>query len=397
MEMSTQTEKRQEKIQQQSEELKSQPEHLLEINEKLERLSLVASKTENVIIIMDESGNFEWVNASFVKRYGMDLKEFTRKKGKNLIQNSSYPEIEEIFEEAKRTRKAILYTARTQLTDNEHIWSQTTISPVLNEKGNIVRFVAIDSDITRLKEAEQQIESQRDELKKLNATKDRFFSIIAHDLKNPFHSIMGFSDLLTRNYDNIEEEKKKEFISLIKESSSSAYSLLENLLNWARTQTNRIKYSPSSINVTGIIREVYQLLNVQAQNKKVEISIPDNNENIYAFADYNMVFTVIRNLMNNALKFTKEGDTVSISANPVKGRLKISISDTGIGMTKEEKKNLFNLDELQSTDGTSGEPGTGLGLIVCREFILIHGGDIEVKSEKGKGSTFSFSLPLENE
>lgn len=389
-------EERQEEIQQQSEELIAQSENLMKTNEELEKLSIVASKTDNVIVIMDEKGNFEWVNDGFLKRYSQSLEEFIEKKGKNILENSYYPEIKTIFNEIHKNKKAVSYTAQTKITDSELIWSRTTISPVTDDKGNIVRLIAIDTDITEIKEAEEQIEEQRDELRKLNATKDKFFSIIAHDLKNPFHSIMGFSDLLTRSYNNIEEEKKKEFIKLINDSSSSAYSLLENLLNWARTQTNRIKYNPSNIDLAAIAKEVFQMMSVNAENKNIRLKHPENFSEVYAFADYNMVYTVIRNLTSNALKFTEPGDEVIIYTREKGDRIEVSISDTGLGMSKEEQAKLFRLDEFHTTPGTSGEAGTGLGLIVCRDFILKHGGDIAVESKKGKGSTFKFTLPAES-
>ncbi len=388
-------EERQEEIQQQSEELIAQSENLIKTNEELEKLSIVASKTDNVIVIMDKKGNFEWVNEGFMKRYGQNLEEFVEKKGRNLLENSYYPEIKKVFGDLQKQKKAVSYTAQTKINDSELIWSRTTLSPVMDEKENIIRIIAIDTDITEMKEAEEQIEEQRDELRKLNATKDKFFSIIAHDLKNPFHSIMGFSDLLTRSYNNIEEDKKKEFIKLINESSSSAYGLLENLLNWARAQTNRIKYNPSKIDLAVIAKEVFQMMSVNAENKNIRLKYPENFNKVYAFADYNMVYTVIRNLTSNALKFTEAGEEVSISTRKKDNRIEVSISDTGVGMTKEEQDKLFRLDEFHTTTGTSGEAGTGLGLIVCREFILKHGGDIEVESEKGKGSTFKFTLPLE--
>ena len=388
-------EERQEEIQQQSEELIAQSENLMKTNEELEKLSIVASKTDNVIVIMDDKGDFEWVNEGFLKRYGQNLEEFVKKKGRNLLENSYYPEIKKVFGDLQKQKKAVSYTAQTKINDSELIWSRTTLSPVMDEKGNIIRIIAIDTDITEMKEAEKQIEEQRDELRKLNATKDKFFSIIAHDLKNPFHSIMGFSDLLTRSYDSIEEEKKKEFIKLINESSSSAYGLLENLLNWARTQTNRIKYNPSKIDLAVIAKEVFQMMSVNAENKNIRLKYPDNFSEVYAFADYNMVYTVIRNLTSNALKFTESGDEVTISTRKKNNRIEVSISDTGVGMTQEEQDKLFRLDEFHTTTGTSGEAGTGLGLIVCREFILKHGGDIKVESEKGQGSTFKFTLPLE--
>lgn len=394
-------EERQEEIQQQSEELHTQAEHLLHVNSELEKLSIVASKTDNVVIIMDKDGHFEWVNAGFEKRYGMDLNDFILKKGDNIKKTSSLENIKEIMDEISREKKAIIYNSKSVDKDKNHIWSQTTMSPVLDENNEISKIILIDSDISKLKEAEdkinknkEEIENQRDELKKLNATKDKFFSIIAHDLKNPFHSIMGFSDLLSKNFDEIEEIKKREFINLIKDSSNSAYALLENLLDWARTQTNKIKYKPDMINLIRIINENYQMANAGLQNKHINFIKPDGEE-ILVFADYNMVNTIIRNLLSNAIKFTADGGTITISATPKDKMIELSISDTGIGMSKENLEKLFKLDEFHTTEGTSGESGTGLGLIISREFALRHGSELDVQSKKDKGTTFSFKLPTE--
>jgi two-component system sensor histidine kinase/response regulator len=204
---------------------------------------------------------------------------------------------------------------------------------------------------------------------------------------------MGFSDLLTRSYDSIEEEKRLEFIQLIKDSSTSAYSLLENLLNWARSQTNKIKFTPSEINLSIIIEENFQMLSVNAQNKKITL-IPPSGKELKAFADYNMVNTIIRNLLSNAIKFTPEGGKVSIKISRKKDRLVLSVTDTGRGMSEDDQKKLFKLDEFYSTNGTDGEAGTGLGLIVCRDFVNRHGGELIVESSPSRGSTFTFDLPL---
>ncbi len=393
-------EERQEEIQQQSEELQTQAEHLISINKELEKLSLVASSTDNVIVIMDRDGNFEWVNLGFEKRYRMGLVEFVKKNGRNLRQSSKSQEINHILDEVIRTKKPALYESPDTDGENNQLWSQTTISPVLDDKGELVRIIAIDSNITKIKLAEEQInlqkkelEKNRDELKKLNATKDKFFSIIAHDLKNPFHSIMGFSDLLTRNYDSIEDDKRLEFIQLIKDSSTSAYALLENLLHWARSQTNKIKFTPAEINLTEIINENFQMLSVTAQNKKISMVTPPNGK-LVAYADYNMVNTIIRNLLSNAIKFTPEGGEVSLSVDKKGDMIIIKVKDNGIGMTAEDQKKLFKLDEFHSTAGTVGESGTGLGLIVCREFVKKHGGELLVESNPQKGSTFTFNLPV---
>lgn len=388
-------EERQEEIQQQAEELKAQAESLMMANEELEKLSMVASRTGNVIVIMDSEGNFEWVNEGFRQRYGMDLESYIKKNGKNLKDTSGNKEIIGIFEKVQNSKKPGLYESSMVDQAGNELWSQTTISPILNEKGDIISLIAIDTDITQIKEAELQIQTQRDELKKVNATKDKLFSIIAHDLKNPFHSIMGFSDLLNRSFESVEDERKKEFIKHIYESSTSAYSLLENLLNWARTQTNKIKYEPSAIDLKIIIEEIFIMVRGSAENKNIKLIPPDQNNNLKAFADFNMVNTIIRNLVSNAIKFTEEGGNISIETNDRNNRIYITIRDTGTGMSKETLKNLFNLEKFESTQGTSGESGTGLGLIVCKEFVNLHGGDIEVESKIGEGSAFTFSLPTD--
>lgn len=388
-------EERQEEIQQQDEELKAQSENLLMLNRELEKLSVVASKTSNVIIIMDAKGNFEWVNSGFVQRYGKDLQQFIKENGKNLKVNSSNKMIGEILEQLYIDKKSKIYNSQSVDLNGNKVWSQSTISPVLDENGEIISLIIIDSDISRLKEAEFEIESQRDELTKVNATKDKFFSIIAHDLKNPFHSIMGFSDLLSRSFDAIEDNKKKEFINLINESSTSAYGLLENLLSWARTQTNKIKFEPSKINIRMVIEEIVQMSNVNAENKNIEFILPEGDEEIITYADYNMVNTILRNLISNALKFTEDGGKISISTEIQADRLLVSVKDSGIGMDNETINSLFSLESFSTSKGTQGEQGTGLGLIVCSEFVQIHGGEIKVESTPGKGSVFSFTLPLE--
>jgi PAS domain S-box-containing protein len=399
-EANTLLEERQEEIQQQSEELHAQTEYLTQLNLELEKLSLVAKSTDNVILIMDADGYFEWGNSGFEKQMGVSIEEFKKTKIVNLREISSNKNINKILDNIAETKKAVTYDSKGIDRAGREFWSQTTVSPVFNDSNEIVKLIAIDSDITKLKNAEQEINLQKDEiekksedLKKLNATKDKFFSIIAHDLKNPFHSIMGFSELLTRSYDSIDDERKKEFLQLIKDSSSSAFNLLENLLDWSRTQTNSIKFTPDNINLSHILHENIQMHSVIAQNKEIEI-IQNVPGNIICFADANMINTTVRNLTTNALKFTPKGGKISVSAEIQNDLVKVSIKDSGIGMNKNTKDKLFKIDEFHNSVGTSGESGTGLGLIICNEFISRHSGTINVETEAGKGSTFSFSLPL---
>ncbi len=242
-----------------------------------------------------------------------------------------------------------------------------------------------------VKERTQEIEEKNKSLIAANATKDKMFSIIAHDLKNPFNSILGFSQLLDLSYDKFDDKKRKKYIKNISDSSESLYQLLENLLHWGRSQSGTLNYEPEVFPILEVVKmnvNLLQYLFAQKQNQ-VKIDVP---EHIEVFADKNMISTVIRNLLSNANKFTDQGETL-VSVIQKESIVQITIQDTGIGMTMEQQKALFNIGESMSTAGTQGETGTGLGLIVSKEFIEKNNGTITVKSEIGKGTTFKILLP----
>ncbi len=392
-------EERQDEILQQAEELSAQADSLIQANRELDKLSIVARETDNVVIILDAEGNFEWVNQSFTNVYGYTLKQFVQTKGKNILQASFNPYIKDIMKKCTGTKETIRYQSEAANKDGKPIWMQSTLTPILDKQKNIIRYVAVDSDITALKKAQEminnqkkEIESQRDKLEKLNVTKDKFFSIIAHDLRNPFQSIMGFADLLVKNYAELEDQTKKEYIGLIYESSQYAHSLLENLLHWSRTQTDSIKYEPSEISIALIIDENLHMLHAYIEKKGLTVtSKVDSNAIVHA--DKNMLDTVVRNLITNAVKFTPRGGKITIKSQDKKDFLAISVTDTGIGIEKEDLPKLFHLETFHTTPGTEEESGTGLGLIICNEFVKKHGGEISVDSKPGKGSTFTFTLP----
>ena len=268
LEINTLLKERQDKIEQMSEEMNSQSEAIRDANLKLEKLSLVASKTQNVVVIMDGNGNFEWVNQGFEDFYGLSLKKFIKKNGVNLRENSFNSNISAILNQIYITRKPYNYNSKTIDKKGKEKWYQTNITPILDEHGEIKYLILIDSDITELKKAEGQIKKQkgeieihRDKLRLLNATKDRLFSIIAHDLKNPFHSIIGFTELLQEGYGELEEERVKEYVDLIHNSSVSAYQLLQNLLEWALSQTNSINFKPEPFSVNELIQRQSPCIN----------------------------------------------------------------------------------------------------------------------------------------
>ncbi len=239
---------------------------------------------------------------------------------------------------------------------------------------------------------EKKVELRTQELKELNATKDKFFSIIAHDLKNPFNTLMGFAELMLENLKDYSQEKLKEFIGILYETSKQSYALLENLLEWSRSQTGRIQMNPESIDLHDLTEENITLLSNLAAKKKINL-VNDIKPVSLVKADANMVRTVIRNLISNAIKYTHEGGSIKVYATLKNNLYELSVSDTGIGIKPENIEKLFRIDFNFSTHGTADETGTGLGLILCKEFITKNSGEIWVESEFGKGSTFRFTLP----
>jgi PAS domain S-box-containing protein len=258
----------------------------------------------------------------------------------------------------------------------------------------ILTFVAeqIAQVIERKKNAEE-IKRYTEQLKHLNATKDKFFSIIAHDLRNPFITILGFSDLLLTDYQELSDEERLYYIQEMKKSSEISHNLLQNLLQWSRSQTGKIDFHPEQLNLTNMICENFELLQLSADRKNISL-INEITKTVLVLADEDMVNTVIRNLLSNAIKFTPKNGIINISCKEEESMLRVLIKDNGVGMTEEIKKNIFRIDISHSTIGTENEAGTGLGLILCKEFIEKNGGNIFVNSELGKGSTFSFTLPL---
>ncbi len=240
--------------------------------------------------------------------------------------------------------------------------------------------------------AEIKLRESEKMLKELNATKDKFFSIVAHDLKNPFNTLIGFSNLLLNTGLNLSEEKKTNYLELIYKASKRGYSLLENLLEWSRSQTGRLEIKPQEFVLKQSIKECMNLHYSSAEKKFVSLTeqIDDTTK---VFADVNMFTTVMRNLISNAIKFTPENGKIDITAIEKETEVQINVSDTGLGVSKESKEKLFRIDVNHSTPGTNQEQGTGLGLILCKEFIEKNKGKIWVESVLGGGSIFSFTLP----
>jgi signal transduction histidine kinase len=241
---------------------------------------------------------------------------------------------------------------------------------------------------------EQILVESEHKLKEANATKDKFFSIISHDLRNPFNTILGYSDLLTSNFDDYTEDEKRKIIAELNYSAKHTYSLLDNLLNWANTQLGRIEINKELIDLKLLVRDSIVPYLSSASEKQIRVlnNIP---EDFNINCDKATIGIVIGNIFNNSIKFTEKKGLITLNAESGKESVAIKITDTGVGMTKNVKNKLFKIDECKSLPGTESEQGTGLGLILCKEFIEKNGGSIEVESELGEGSTFTIKLPVE--
>ena len=238
-----------------------------------------------------------------------------------------------------------------------------------------------------------QINQKNEELKKLNATKDKLFSIIGHDLKNPFYNMFMMNELLIRNADTYTPEKIRKFASQVQTSIESGSELLENLLKWARIQKGALEPQREEVNPSRIIREVKELCLPMAEAKKIELTIHQEADPLLNI-DKEMIKTVLRNLVTNAIKYTYAQGRVKVTTSQQDDGLRFTVSDTGMGIPPKYQDQLFEIDCGLSQEGTQNEKGSGLGLVLCKEFVEKHGGAIWVESELGKGTAFHFTIPF---
>lgn len=249
-------------------------------------------------------------------------------------------------------------------------------------------FGSVIRDITEMKKIENQ-------LRDLNATKDKIFSIIAHDLRTPFSSIIGFTDLLLNNFDKYDSDRVKKILQYINLSAKPTLDVLTNLLNWVSVQTGQLGFQPEKCRLKLLVKEVIEILTPTATIKNIMLSynIPEDFE---VYADVNMLKSVVQNLITNSIKFSHAGGSVDVRVLNKGEFIEFEISDEGVGINEKQKEALFLINSQKSTTGTSGEKGSGLGLILCKEFIEKHGGKIHVESRQESGSRFVFTIPLDN-
>lgn len=263
-------------------------------------------------------------------------------------------------------------------------------------KGDYSQKVSYMGDFSvafnQMTEALREKKRMEDQLRDLYASRDKLMSIISHDLKSPFNGILGLSNLLLQDYDEFKEDERKEFVENIQISAQTAFKLLENLLEWSRIQTGKIRFNFEELNLSRLVFDNFILLQASAEKKQIRL---DNQTppDCFIMADLNSMLTVIRNLLNNAIKFTPKGGRIKVTAHQHDNFWEVSIRDNGIGIKPDDLPKLFKTGETVKTRGTENEKGTGLGLLLCKEFVEKNGGTIHVESTLGQGSNFIFTVP----
>ncbi|OQX80749.1 MAG: hypothetical protein B6D64_02775 [Bacteroidetes bacterium 4484_276] len=260
----------------------------------------------------------------------------------------------------------------------------------------------LEKEILKKITSEEALKESETRFRHANATKDKFFSILSHDLKSPFAAIMGIAEILDKEHDILEEGDRVNLINELGRATKNTYNLLEEILAWSQSQRGLLTFNPEVINLFQLCRDCVNLVNAAAGNKSIEIDYP-KDQDILVYADHNMITTIIRNFLSNAIKYTHRGGEIKIHyqeiANSQKDRSntvmgKLIVTDNGVGISHENIDKLLKIEEKFKTPGTQKESGTGLGLVICKEFVEKHGGKISIESEEGKGSSFGFTVPL---
>lgn len=359
-------------------------------------MSLILDHLPLLVSYLDIDLRYRYANKTYEKWMGLSMKDIYGKPVKDIVVRKTYDTLLENLPQA-RQGKIVRFDTSREMNGKEQ-FLHVLLVPHLDENKSVKGFFSIVADVTQVRKRERKINKQKEHLEELNATKDKFFSIIAHDLKNPFNAILGFSELLHQDYETLEEPQKREIIDLLYENSQHTYKLLENLLEWSRSQSGAIKYTPSPTDIKALVDENVNLFQPVADKKGIRLKSAIS-ESLSIATDPHLINTVIRNLVSNALKFTPEKGEISIAAitylgDEEKEMVEIAVSDNGIGISPGNQEKLFTLGRNYSSKGTAQETGTGLGLILCKEFVEKCGGKIQLESEVGKGSVFRFFIPV---
>lgn len=430
-EINTQLEEKQTDLQVKQDEIKTQRDAIENQNKELEKLSIVASETDNAITVSDADGNFEWVNDGLCRLFGFTLEERKKEIGKNILDVSTNPNMKEIFNNVKKNKKSVTYASTVKSNEGKILNLQTTLTPILDDNGEIQKLIFIDADISELKKAEKEIlqkneeiisqkeelEKHRNHLEKLvkerthdleiakekaeesDRLKSAFLANMSHEIRTPMNAIIGFSSLLTDR--DIVEESKDELVSHIIHNSDTLLHLIDDIIDIAKIEAEQLKINKQNCNINLILNELLDNFNKRKQTiKKQDIKISINkeveNERLMIYTDPFRLQQILSNLIDNALKYTEKGfvefgylfENSSNNEN-----IKFFVQDTGIGLSKDQQEIIFRRFSKVEDNKKKIYRGAGLGLAISKNLVYLLGGEIWVDSKINKGSTFYFTIP----
>lgn len=353
------------------------------------RYHILLHTASDGIHVLDDLGNVIEVNEAFCTMLGYTREELLQLNVADWDIQWSDSQLAEKLQEF--FHQSFMFETRHRRKDGSSFDVEINIVNILLEGRNYLYASA--RDITNRKRAEEEIKSTNEELIKLNAEKDKFFSIIAHDLRSPFMGLMGMSEIMAADVESYTRAEWKEFGKSMNKTTENIYKLINNLLEWSQLQKGILQFMPEVFNLKERVDQAIETINQRALQKGISI-LNKVEENQKVYADEKMIGSILRNLLSNAVKFTREGGEVIVNSRLSGNELiEISVSDTGIGISQKNIARLFKIDEKVSSPGTDGEPSAGLGLLLCKEFVEKHGGNIWVTSLEGKGTEFYFSIP----
>jgi PAS domain S-box-containing protein len=363
------------------------------IKDSENRFKNMANTAPVMIWISDVNGLFSFVNKIWLEYSGGELGS---QLGMNWLNNVHPGDLQKMltdYQKSLNKKEPFSIEFRFKDKNGNYNWMLIRGKPRFGQENIYMGFIGSCINIQDQKDIEARISDLNDELLQTISSRDKFFSIISHDLRSPLGGLMGILDILNSSYDSMEEAEKKEIISDATLVSRTTFTLLENLLEWSRIQTGTIYYQPENLKINQLVKNIFTLYAQNFKSKNININNSTKSDHLI-FADKSMTETILRNLISNSIKFTNPGGTVSVSSKIEKELMIIQVKDSGVGMESEDIEKLFKGQITISTKGTSKESGTGLGLIICKEFVEKQKGKIWVDSKKNEGSTFNFSLPI---
>ncbi len=344
------------------------------------------------VVLLDREDRIIDCNTWFTDLFHYAIEEARGRKINDLIVPEHLQnEGEETTQQVAAGQSVFFETVRKK-KDGELLYVSVSGQPISINEGDI-SVIGVYQDITDRRRAEEELIEREENLRELNSTKDTFISVLSHDLRSPFTSILGFSDILLENIEHADRQKIHKQVEIIRDQASTTLRLLDDVLSWAKVQSGKMLYNPIPIAFPVVCSAVLDNLRAYAEEKNICVDCSEMSD-IELFADENMLQVVLRNLISNAIKFTPYGGRVQIAASKEQGFAKITVSDSGIGIDSSNIPKLWDLTRHHSTEGTAGERGTGYGLVLCKELVEKLGGNIWAESAPGRGSDFIFTLPL---